>query len=289
VIAEAPTGGADVHAAERSAALLVSVQPRRLRGRTEVPLWAYGVAGVLSFLLVWLLVSALELVDGDSLPGPFAVLGRVGDLLTSASFLAEVAQTVWAWGLTMVIGFVIAVPIGLLMGYYVQLYRPASTVVNAARSVPAVALLPVAILSFGLGTQLKVSLALYAVFWLILVNAMYGVREAEPTMLAAGRSMGWRQRQLLTRVVLPSAAPSIATGIRVASSTALVVILSTELLGASNGIGTVITRYGQSQQSDFVYAGILIIGAIGTAIYYALNYVERRLLPWSHSSRSEAR
>lgn len=255
------------------------------RAPRAVPEWAYGVAGVASLLLVWAAVSGLGLVDANSLPPPTDVLGRLLTLLTSGSFLLELGSTLWAWLLAMLLGTAVAVPVGLLMGYSAQLHRSASTVVNAARAVPSAALLPVAILLFGLDTEMKVSLAFYALVWPVLLNAMYGVRDADPVMLGVGRSMGWGRTRLLRRVVLPAAAPSIATGIRVASSIALVVVLSTELLGATSGVGTVITRYGQTQQPDFVYAGILVIGLLGMALYYGLHGVERLLLPWAQANR----
>jgi NitT/TauT family transport system permease protein len=272
---------ADVHAAERAVPT-----PPADRSRGPVPDWVYGVAGVVSLFAGWAVVSAAGLVDRNSLPDPGAVLARLVTLLTSPDFLTELGSTLWAWALAMVLGSAAAIPIGLLMGYFVPLYRPASTVVNAARAVPSAALLPIAILLFGLDTEMKVSLALYALFWPVLLNAMYGVRDAEPIMLAAGRSMGWNRWRLLRRVVLPAASASIATGIRVASSIALVVVLSTELLGATSGVGTVITRYGQTQQTDYVYAGILVVGLLGMALYYLLNYAERLVLPWAHARRS---
>jgi ABC-type nitrate/sulfonate/bicarbonate transport system permease component len=264
-----------------------AVTSRRLRG--DVPDAVYGVAGVVTLFVAWWLVTATGLVSTDSLPDPVDVLQRLATLLTDGSFLAELLATLAAWAVAMGIGVLVAVPLGLLMGYFVHLYRPASTVVNASRSVPSSALLPIAILLFGLGLQMKVSLALYALFWPMLLNAMYGVRDAEPLMLAAGRSMGWNRWALLRRIVLPAASSSIATGVRVASSIALVVVLSTELLGAESGVGTVITRYGQTQQPDYVYAGILVIGLVGMLLYYTLNLLERLVIPWAHARRADER
>ncbi|MEV4382413.1 ABC transporter permease [Streptosporangium sp. NPDC049644] len=259
------------------------------QARRPTPTWVLGTAGVVTMFVVWDLLVRSGAVSRDSLPYPGDTLARLAELLTDPLFLGQVVQTLWAWVISMLVASVVAVPLGLALGYFATLYRPASAVVHAARSVPSSAFLPVAILLFGLGTQMKVSLSVYAVFWPILLNAMYGVRDAEPLMLTAGRSMGWGQRRLLTRIVLPSAAPAIATGLRVASSTALIVVLSAELLGATSGVGTVITTYQEAQRPDYVYAGILIVGILGMLIYYGFHFAERLLVPWGHAQRGEGR
>ncbi|WP_434743863.1 ABC transporter permease [Micromonospora sp. SH-82] len=239
--------------------------------------------------LLWDLVVRTGAVSQDSLPYPATTMLRVGELLIDPGFLSEVAQTLWAWLVAMVVASVVGIPLGLLLGYFTSLYRPASSLIHAGRSVPSSAFLPVAILLFGLGSQMKVALAIYAIFWPILLNSMYGVRDTEPLMLATGRTMGWGRMRLLRRVVLPSAAPSIATGLRVASSTALIVVLSAELLGATSGVGTVITTYQQAQRPDFVYAGILLVGLLGMLLYYGFNLAERVAVPWGHAQRGSTR
>lgn len=270
-------------------ALAAGAPPTARRRRRPVPDWVLGVAGAITMLVVWDLAVRSGAVSDDSLPYPADMLARAGDLLVDPEFLRQTGHTLWAWFASLALASVVAVPLGLLMGYFATLYRPASTVVHAARSIPSTAFLPVAILLFGLGFQMKLALAVYAIFWPILLNAMYGVRDAEPQMLTAGRSMGWNRFRLLTRIVLPSAAPSIATGIRVASSIALIVVLSTELLGATTGIGTVITTYQQAQRPDFVYAGILLTGLLGVVVYYVFTFAERALLPWANAQRGGSR
>ncbi|WFE63149.1 ABC transporter permease [Micromonospora sp. WMMD714] len=263
--------------------------PRPARRWGPTPDWVLGVAGVVTMFVLWDLVVRAGAISVDSLPYPAATLQRAGELLVDATFLTEVVQTLWAWLLAMLVASAVGIPLGLVLGYFSALYRPSSSVVHAGRSIPSSAFLPIAILLFGLGTQMKVSLAIYAIFWPILLNSMYGVRDTEPLMLATGRSMGWTRTRLLTRVVLPSAAPSIATGLRVASSTALIVVLSAELLGATNGVGTVITTYQQAQRPDFVYAGILLVGLLGMGLYYGFNLVERLVVPWGQAQREGGR
>lgn len=267
-------------------ATLAAGAPARVRRRRRpVPDWALGLAGVATMFLLWTVVVRSGAVSREALPYPEDTVLRVGQLLVDPVFLAHLGYTFEAWLVAMLVAAAAGVPLGLLFGYVATLYRPAAAVVHAGRSVPSTALIPIAILLFGLGLQMKVSLAVYAIFWPILLNAAYGVRDTRPLMLTTGRSLGWGRRQLLARIVLPSAAPAIATGLRIASSTAFVVVLSTELISAENGVGTVLTTYQQGQQPDYVYAGILIVGVLGMLLYYGFNLAERLLVPWGHAQR----
>jgi ABC-type nitrate/sulfonate/bicarbonate transport system permease component len=247
--------------------------------------WWLGIAGVITLLGAWDLAVRFSLVSPLAFPAPLAVLRAFAALLTDGSFLAQAADTLLAWLVVMLLAVTVTVPIGLLMGYFSALYRPASTVVHAARSVPATSLIPVAILLFGLGTPMKVAVAFYAIAWPLILNTMYGVHGVEGQLMTTGRSLGWGRAKLLTRVILPSAAPSIATGVRIAGSVALLLMVSAEILGARRGIGTVLTQYQEAHRLDFVYAGIVVVGALGMGIYYTLSAVERRATPWAHAHR----
>lgn len=240
----------------------------------------YPVAGVASAVLAWAVVSATGLVVPEALPGPLAVAAAVPQLLADGDFLAQLGDTLWTWLVALVLTTAVAVPVGLVVASTPALQRAAMVVVNAFRSVPSSALIPIGILIFGLGITMKVSLAVYAIAWPILINTLYGVAGTEPMRIDAARSMrwGWARRQLY--VVMPSALPSIATGVRIAASVALVVVVSTELLGASTGVGVVLVSYQQALRPDVVYAGVLVIAALGALLYALLVGLERRLVTW---------
>lgn len=241
-----------------------------------------GAVGTVSLILIWGLLVWSGTVASSSMPGPVAVARRTVELLGDGEYWSALRDTMWTWLLTLGLVTLCAVPLGLVLGQIRSMFRPVNLAVSAFRSIPATSLLPVAILSFKLGYQMKLALTLYAVFWPVLINAMYGSMSADRLRLDAARSLRWSRSQRFFRVVLPSAAPMTATGLRIASGTALVVILSAELLGASHGIGVVIRVYQQSERTDFVYAGILLVGVVGWALYSALMWIERRALRWVH-------
>jgi NitT/TauT family transport system permease protein len=242
-----------------------------------------GVVGLASILFAWTVVVQFGLVSTDSLPYPTSVADKLPELLTDGEFLSSLGDTMWGWLAALAISSVAAIVLGLLISTISWLTRPATLAVNIFRSIPSTALIPVAILIFGLGLQMKISVAVYATFWVVLINTMYGVVSTEPMRLDAARSLHWGWFRTHALVTLPSALPSIVTGIRIASGIALVVVLSAELLGAKSGLGTLMVQYQQSLQIDVVYAMLLIIGVIGTILYTMLVRVEKLSMKWVHS------
>lgn len=244
-----------------------------------------GLAGVATVVLVWQVLVSVELVSPLSVPEPATVAARIGDLVVDAEFRSQVGDTMITWAAAMIVTTLVAVPAGVLFGYFPFLYRSSSSLVDAGRSIPSTALIPISILFFGLGFQMKLVIVSYAVFWPILVNTSYGVSHVDRVMLQVGRTFRWSTFTILRRVVLPSATPYAATGIRLAGGIGLVVVLSAELLGATRGIGTVVIDYQQAERPDFVYACIVIIGIIGIAVYYGMRAIESRLFPWAGVNR----
>lgn len=257
----------------------------RALGRALPRDWPLAAAGVATIFVVWDLAVRSGLVSALVVPPPLEVFRGLGVLVTDRSFPGHGIDTLLSWVATMLVASAFAVPVGLLMGYFAALYRPASMVVHALRSVPAIAMIPIAILVFGLGPTMKIAVSVYATSWPLLLNSMYGVRSAEGQMITAGRSLRWGRGKLLRRVILPAAAPSIATGFRLAATIGLLVLLATELLGARSGLATLLIVYEEAQRPEVVYAGILVIGSLGLFIHYALSAVERLVIPWAHAQR----
>lgn len=244
-----------------------------------------GATGVALVVAAWQLTLSAGLVTAASLPAPLDVAGRMLELLGQRAFYGELADTLLTWALAIVLTFAVAVPVGLLVGWFGVLYQPTAGLVHVLRSVPPTALIPIAILLFGLGVQMKLAIVCYAIAWPLLLNSAYGVHAVDPMMVTTARSLRWPRRRVFLHLVLPAAAQYIGTGVRLAGSIGFVVVLSAELLGARRGIGTLVVRYQQIEMPAFVYAGIVIIGILGTLIYYALLGIERRLSPWAPSHR----
>jgi NitT/TauT family transport system permease protein len=156
--------------------------------------------------------------------------------------------------------------------------------VEFLRPIPSVALIPLAVLIFGTGTQMRVFVMTFAAIWPILFNTIYGLMEVDPLAKETARSYGSGRLAVVLRVSLPSAAPFVLTGVRLAAAIALILEVTAELFGGGGrGIGTVISVaiYG-SGQKDVVLAATLVAGLLGLLANLVLEYAGRRGMVWAH-------
>ncbi|WP_081793284.1 ABC transporter permease [Intrasporangium chromatireducens] len=241
-----------------------------------------GIVGVAVAVLAAQLLSVSGAISPTSLPPMFEVLGSTGHLFVDPSFLREVLATIQAAVTGLAIATAIAVPAGLVLGSFRLLNQAASAVVEFLRPIPSVALIPLAILLFGQGAQMKVSLVVYASVWPIFFNTIYGVRDVEPLAKETARIFRIPPLRVLTHVLLPSAAPFVATGIRVAAAIALIVTISAELLaGSADGLGAWILRMSSGGANlALVYAGTIFAGLLGLVVNWLLVRGEQRLFRW---------
>ena len=243
---------------------------------------ARGLAGVAVAFAIAEGVTRLELVSPRYLPPASTIAARAASLLGDAEFLHAVGATLTAWALGLGLTVALAVPLGVLLGSSRVCYQATRAVVEFLRPIPSVALIPLAILLFGQDLQMKTSLILYAATWPVLFNTIYGVQDVDPVAKETARSFGFGRLAVLARVSLPSAAPFIATGIRLAAAVALILAISAELLaGAGGGIGTwILTAGSGGENADLVYAATLLTGVLGFALNWGLVTLERLLLGW---------
>ena len=241
-----------------------------------------GLAGVVVCFAVAEVVTRLELVSPRYLPPASTVAARAVSLLGDGEFLRAAGATLAAWALGMAVTVALAVPAGVLLGSSRVCYQATRAVVEFLRPIPSVALIPLAILLFGQDLQMKTALIVYAATWPVLFNTIYGVQDVDPVAKETARSFGFGRLAVLARVSLPSAAPFIATGIRLAAAVALILAISAELLaGAGGGIGTwILTAGSGGENADLVYAATLLTGVLGFALNWGLVTLERLLLGW---------
>jgi NitT/TauT family transport system permease protein len=252
--------------------------------------WGRGLVGVLCLFALLEVLTRAGLVSPRYLPPASSILGRTAAILVDADFLANVGGTLLAWAAGLLLAVVVAVPLGLLLGSSATAHAASRAFVELLRPVPSVALIPLAILLFGRGTEMKVALILYASVWPILINTVSGVHDVDPVAVDTARSFGLRGRALLLRVTLPSAAPFVFTGVRVAAAIALILAVSTELLaGGGRGIGTwMLERSLAGSAQASVYAGTIVAGLLGLLVNVVFVAWERRLFAWHGGSREPA-
>ncbi len=246
-----------------------------------------GLLGLLALFVVAEIVSRSGIVPEAYLPPTSIVLVRVGELLVSPEFLGSVLATLGAWAAGLAICIVVSVALGVVLGSSSAVYSGSRAVIEFLRPIPSVALIPLAMLVLGNDAEMKIALIVFSTTWPVLFNTIYGMHDVDPVAKLTARSFGRGRIATLFEVSIPSAAPFIFTGIRIAASVALIVAISTELLaGASAGLGRwMLDASATGNRPDLVYAATIIAGLLGLAINGVLVLIERRFLAWQPALR----
>ena len=207
-----------------------------------------NLAGWLVFLLVAVVAEVgVRVFDlHDSVATPSAALRALVEGLRSGTLSAEIATTLGTFASGLALAIVVGVTLGVVIGSSRTLGDAFSVVIEFLRPIPAVALIPLAILFLGLGTATNRFVIAYAAVWPILINTLYGVRGSDRMLHDVARTSGVSSIGRLVRVALPAALPSIATGIRLSASIALLVAVTVEfIIGRRAGSAA----YMQQQQA----------------------------------------
>lgn len=172
------------------------------------------------------------------------------------------------------------IPLGLMMGYYRLVDHSLSGIVNGLRPIPVAAWVPLSIILMGIGEKPAVFLVFLGTVWPILLSTIQGVRSVPKHLLWAALTMGATAPQTFARVILPSALPSILTGLRVAVGTAFTCVIVAELIAVRSGLGYLITEARMLIRSDLVIAGMIAIGAVGFMLDWIVSKGLGRALRW---------
>lgn len=239
-------------------------------------------AAVVAFLLLWELGPQylLESSRAVFLPPLHVVLEALWDLVRTGQLqehlTASLTRSAIGFGLAVVVG----VTVGIAVAWYGGLRELLTPLLELFRNTAALALLPVFTLLLGIGELSKVSIVAYAAFFPVLLNTVAGVRTVDPLLVRAARTLGLSNLQLFAKVVLPSAVPTIFTGIRMAGTASILVLIAAEMVGAKAGLGYLIVNAQSSFQIPQMYAGILTVSVFGLVVNTALVRLERRFSRW---------
>jgi ABC-type nitrate/sulfonate/bicarbonate transport system permease component len=261
-------------------------RPVRAPGRWRQP--ALGLLGLLIAVAVVEAVPRLGLVDRRFLP-PFSTMARsLGRQVTQGEFWAALGQTLVGWASGLAIAMVAGIVVGVVIGSVPFLRAVTASTIEFLRPIPSVALIPLVVLIYGSRPQSALVLVVYAAFWQVLVQVLYGVADVDPVVRDTARSYRFSRWAVIRTVIWPTAMPYVVTGFRLAASVALILEITAELIIGVPGLGKSI---GVAQSSGAVpdtYALVLVVGIIGVLVNASARAVERRALRWHTSVRGEA-
>jgi ABC-type nitrate/sulfonate/bicarbonate transport system permease component len=245
------------------------------------------VAGVVAVLGVLEVASRAGFLPRQWFPPVSEMYAELFRLVIRQPLWVEIGRTLSGWAIGLSIAVVLAVPIGMVLGSIPLVLRMCRMIVEFFRPVPSVALIPLAVLVFGTGLETKVFLIAFATFWPLLFQTIYGVQDVDPVASDTARCYGVPLLGRFVLVTLPSAAPYLATGLRIASAIGLVLAVTAELVVGTPGLGQAIVVAQSAGSIPRMYALIIATGLLGWALNSAFRLWERRLLRWHPSQRQE--
>ncbi|MBI5439868.1 MAG: ABC transporter permease subunit [Deltaproteobacteria bacterium] len=250
---------------------------------------ATQAAVVVLALAAWQAVLALKLVPRWSVPAPAAVLARLGALLTEGVYWKAVAQTCWSWALGLGLSAAIGVPAGLAIGMSRFAMGSTRLVIDFLRTIPPVALVPLALLLYGPTLPMKLVLVVTGSVWPLIVQSIYASHQLDPTLRQVASSFRLTLRHRIRYLFVPSATPFVSTGFRVAATISLLLCITAELIGGAPGIGYSLGQAEIGGDLPEMYAYVITAGGLGVLINTGLLGAQRRLLWWHPSVRTGAR
>jgi ABC-type nitrate/sulfonate/bicarbonate transport system permease component len=237
-------------------------------------------------LAVW--QSAAVINPAPSLPPLQNIASSYVRLLHSELLHSAVLPSLYRLAVGFFLAIVLGSCVGLIIGYLRHLDPWVRPVLEYCRFVPAVAILPAALLLFGPTDTMRVFVIAFGSIFPVLLAAIDGARRVEPVLLDVARVSGLSTLERILKIILPASLPSIFAGVRIALSIALVMMVISELIAADNGLGFFILRSQRLFQTSNVYAGVLILGTFGLALTLAFLAVEQRVLAWHRGWRGLA-
>ena len=201
---------------------------------------------------------------------------------------SDVVPSLLRMGAGYAIAVLAGVAVGLLLGLSRRSRRAAAPIIEFLRAIPPPALLPFAILVIGVGTSMKVFIIAFVCVWPILLNTLDGVGGVDPTLRDTTRVYGISKRDRVLRVMLPAAGPQIFAGMRTSLSLALILMVISEMVASTNGIGYFVLQSQRSFDMPEMWSGILLLGLLGYGLNAVFMIVERRVLRWHRGARASA-
>jgi NitT/TauT family transport system permease protein len=242
---------------------------------------ALGVGFFVVFVAGWALATLGGFVSKTFLADPVTMLRDGWTLLVEHGFLADIGVTIWRVVGGFVLAAVLAVPLGVAMGAYKPIEAFFEPFVSFARYLPASAFIPLLILWAGIGETQKLLVIFIGSFFQLVLMVAVVVGNTRRDLVEAAYTLGVSDRTLVTRVLLPNAAPEIAEILRLVLGWAWTYVIVAELVGSSSGIGHMITDSQALLATGQIIFGIIVIGLIGLVTDFAFKAGNRRLFPWA--------
>jgi sulfonate transport system permease protein len=233
-----------------------------------------------ALVIIWEIAAKAGWISPQVLPAPSKVLNTAIKLATTGTLLGDLRTSLLRAATGFLLGGSVGFTLGVLVGFSKVAEAAIDRSVQMIRAIPFLALLPLVIVWLGVGEAEKIFLVALGVTFPIYINTTLGIRQVDPKLIELGRVQGLGPFELIRRIVLPGALPSILTGVRYSLATAWLALVVAETIGAESGIGFLAMDAREFLRTDVIVLTIAIYALIGVAADAIARLLERRLLAW---------
>lgn len=240
-----------------------------------------------ALLFLWQLLCMIGVFPPNILPSPLIVLETVVDLARDGSMWSHIGITLYRIAVGFILGTAVAVVLGAVVGFYPLAQRLCDPILQAFRSIPSMAWVPLFILWMGISETPKIALIAVGVFFPTYLNLVSGIKNVDRKLIEVGQIYGFTHGQLIGRIIMPASLPSFLVGLRGGLGVGWMFVVAAELMGASQGLGYLLV-FGQNTTSpEIILASIVLFAVLGKLTDALLALLESRALHWQDSFASQ--
>ncbi|HIK15769.1 MAG TPA: ABC transporter permease [Leptolyngbyaceae cyanobacterium M33_DOE_097] len=247
--------------------------------------WSLMIASIALPLLLWWVVTALQLVDPKFLPSPGTVLATFQRLISTGELQKDTIASLWRVGVGFSLAALFSIPIGVLMGSFASIRALLEPAFGLMRYMPAPAFIPLLIIYLGIDEAPKIALIFIGVFFFNALMAMDTVKFVPKDLIESTYMLGGDRWQTLTQVIFPHVLPGIIDACRINLAAAWQLVIVAELIAANEGLGRRISYAGRFFKTDEIFVGLIVIGVIGMSLDLFFQYLLRVSCRWSSQRR----
>lgn len=233
-----------------------------------------------ALLAVWELGCRTGVISNIVLPAPSQAFAAFMDLVHTGKLWLHLDASLYRLIVGWTLGTALGVVVGLLIGLSSLARAGLLQLVSALFAIPKIALLPLFVVWFGIGEGSKVATILFGTFFPTVIATYGGVDNVDRNLIRMGQSFGLSSRSIVRKIIIPGALPAILSGFRISASTAIVLLVAAEMIGAQYGIGAYILTAGALFATDQLIAGVAILAVIGLVTSWLIGRAERYFLRW---------
>ena len=230
---------------------------------------------------IWEGISRFNLVNRIFFPPPSEILYFLADDLASGVLFFHIGVSLQRAFIGFAVAAVLSIPFGILIGWKRWLYRIFEPLIESLRPIPGLALIAPSILFFGIGDLTNIFVVTYGCFFVMLINAIYGVYGVDKVMMLSMRSMSASENDIFRKLVLPSALPYVFAGMRQAVAVMLIIVVGSEMIISSAGLGYYLLEAERTFRYHYMYGTLLVLSLLGYGLNRGFLLIEEKLLSWT--------